>query len=340
MVDSLPHFMVQNDTKSLNLISNQIQIPIPPLKDKYVAIIPNAFSEDECKQLINFSENIGYKEALVNLGFGYKDKINEFRNHQKLSIDNTKMADYIFNRIESIIPKQFDNRTFVNINERLRFLRYSPQQYFGAHYDGMYRRHNGQRSLITIIIYLNDNYNGGQFTFLHPTNEHKTHSIKPKTGMILLFEQNELYHQGSMVLNNNQNENIFKYCIRSDLMYSNKVIDVSKVNNNRLHKSYEVEKQKIYFERNQSIKSSSLHMQPHVSYKVKKMNKLCDDSITTKVIYFWLGQCFESNEKVFPYELFEIIAKYCRIIGVLDFVCDPNKLHSLATIAETAERYD
>ncbi len=45
------------------------------------------------------------------------------------------------------------------------------------------------------MLYLNDNYNGGEFIFLHPTNQYKTHSIKPQTGMILLFEQKEVFHE-------------------------------------------------------------------------------------------------------------------------------------------------
>eukprot|EP01084_Bolivina_argentea_P089698 161800_1 len=186
---SIPSFMQHNEPQISNLTLNQIKLSIPSLKDKYVAIIPNAFSETECKELITYSENIGYKDALVNLGFGHTQTMNEFRNHKKLTIDNPKIANYIFNRIKSILPNTFNNRKLININERLRFLRYAPSEYFGAHYDGMYMRNNGQRSLLTIMLYLNDNYNGGSFKFLHPTNENKTHSIKPTSGMIFIFEQ-------------------------------------------------------------------------------------------------------------------------------------------------------
>eukprot|EP01083_Nonionella_stella_P207150 752824_1 len=78
--------------------------------------------------------------------------------------------------------------------------------------------------------------------------------------------------------------------------------------------------------------------------KKPKMNKLIEPNLTVVVIDFWFIEAFKMNNdnymRIFPFELFEEIIKYCRIIGVLDFVCDPRKLEQLARVAETAERYD
>jgi len=38
----------------------------------------------------------------------------------------------------------------------LRILRYDPGEYFKPHCDGWYRRENGERSYVTIQIYLNE----------------------------------------------------------------------------------------------------------------------------------------------------------------------------------------
>ncbi len=77
---------------------------------------------------------------MVNLGFGHTEQMNEFRNHKKLTVDNADIANYVFNRIKSVIPNQFHNREIIDINERLRFLKYATGNYFGPHYDGMYIR--------------------------------------------------------------------------------------------------------------------------------------------------------------------------------------------------------
>lgn len=39
---------------------------------------------------------------------------------------------------------------------RLRFLRYDKGEYFAPHFDGQYRRENGERSYITVQVYLNE----------------------------------------------------------------------------------------------------------------------------------------------------------------------------------------
>ena len=45
---------------------------------------------------------------------------------------------------------------FVCLFRRLRFLRYVPGEYFKPHHDGIYQRDNGEASLITVQIYLNE----------------------------------------------------------------------------------------------------------------------------------------------------------------------------------------
>ncbi len=127
----------------------------------------------------------------------------------------------------------------------------------------------------------------------HPTNENTKYWIKPQTGMILLFQQKE--------------------------MYSKELIDDSKKENNQtLNNSYEVEKQTVYFQRKQSPAIKSSVHQPNPNGKKSKINKLYEPSLTLKVIDFWFIEAFETNndKRIFPLELLEEIAKYCRIIDV------------------------
>ncbi len=56
--------------------------------------------------------------------------------------------------IVSLILLSFKNA--VNSFSRLRFLRYDPGEYFKPHMDGSYERENGERSLITVHLYLNE----------------------------------------------------------------------------------------------------------------------------------------------------------------------------------------
>ena len=52
----------------------------------------------------------------------------------------------------------------MGLNERLRFLRYDPGQYFLQHPDGHFSRGRRERSFITLLLYLNEGYVGGHTT--------------------------------------------------------------------------------------------------------------------------------------------------------------------------------
>lgn len=73
-----------------------------------------------------------------------------------------------------------------NILEKQDFqlLRYQSGEYFNAHYDGG----TGSCRVISSILYLNDDYEGGEIEFTNFGIK-----IKPKAGMLLLFPSNYAY---------------------------------------------------------------------------------------------------------------------------------------------------
>ncbi len=91
-------------------------------------------------------------------------------------------------------------------NERFRFYRYEKGQYFDWHNDGIYVRSNKEESMLTFLIYLNDNFKGGATMLSWDT-------IQPQLGMALIFPH-RLLHRGVEV------ESGIKYVLRTDVMYS------------------------------------------------------------------------------------------------------------------------
>jgi len=118
-----------------------------------------------------------------------------------------KLANQIYNKIYSFLPKSLEGWRVLELNERFRFYRYQPGQYFKWHRDGSYERELGQESKLTLIIYLNDSYEGGETDF-------RGMSIKPETGMALIFPH-RLMHQGATLIAG------VKYALRTDVMYEN-----------------------------------------------------------------------------------------------------------------------
>ena len=104
----------------------------------------------------------------------------------------------------------------VECNERLRLLRYDGGEYFAPHRDGTYvREDGGDRSFVTVLIYLNQGFEGGETTFLHCRDFDKKVPYVPETGSVLLF-QHDILHEGSLLRSGT------KYIIRTDVMYRQK----------------------------------------------------------------------------------------------------------------------
>eukprot|EP00700_Malawimonas_jakobiformis_P003801 EC726717.1.p4 GENE.EC726717.1~~EC726717.1.p4 ORF type:complete len:84 (+),score=21.85 EC726717.1:437-688(+) len=67
----------------------------------------------------------------------------------------------------------------------------------------------GERSYVTVQIYLNEGFEGGSTRFLEGT----PYDCVPKTGSVLIF-QHDLFHEGEALVRGR------KYTIRTDAMYS------------------------------------------------------------------------------------------------------------------------
>lgn len=174
--------------------------------------LENVFSEEECKKLVSLSESAGYSTALIHYGDEAVPAPGQ-RDGDRVMVDDKEFVKILESRIQSQLPPKFENRRFLEINERLRFLRYSPGGQFKPHCDESYVRPDyTARTLITLQIYLNEGFGGGETTFLAYDDVDARVSVVPKTGMILVFEH-DLYHEGSLVRSGN------KYTIRTDVLY-------------------------------------------------------------------------------------------------------------------------
>jgi predicted 2-oxoglutarate/Fe(II)-dependent dioxygenase YbiX len=170
---------------------------------------PGAISEEECHSLISLSESAGFAPAIIKGSldgpFGFTARAG--RNNSRSAIDDARLALALWRRLSRLIPDRVDGLAVLGINERLRFYRYDAGQDFGAHTDGCYAREGGERSLLTLMIYLNSDYAGGE-TFFFDSQR----LILPETGKALIFSHH-LWHEGREVREGR------KYILRTDVMY-------------------------------------------------------------------------------------------------------------------------
>ncbi len=74
------------------------------------------------------------------------------------------------------------------------------------HIDGSYRRNLEEQSFYSFLIYLNDDFEGGETAFRN------IGTVKPKKGTALVF-RHRLRHEGKELISG------VKYVLRTDVMY-------------------------------------------------------------------------------------------------------------------------
>ena len=171
--------------------------------------VPAAMSGEECDALVRLSETAGYDYAPIAGGlcgpFGFR--VSDGRRNCRAAVEDARLADVLWGRLKRFVPERVEGRPVVGLNERLRFYRYEAGQDFSAHTDGYYLRANGERSRLTLIVYLNEDFTGGE-TFFPQTER----TLTPRTGTLLLFPH-RLWHAARPVLQGR------KYVLRTDVMY-------------------------------------------------------------------------------------------------------------------------
>ena len=123
---------------------------------------------------------------------------------------NKDLANELYRKLYNFIPKKFSNRVVVGLNDHFRFSKYYPGERFKIHKDGVNQDIDGNRSVMTLNIFLNKDFEGGETTFFY-WNKRFRCSIKPKPGSGALFDALQ-YHCGEKVSSG------IKYLIRTDVM--------------------------------------------------------------------------------------------------------------------------
>lgn len=226
---------------------------LPEYAGYYAVVLDHVLSPSECAQLTQLAEDSvmdedredgsPWRAALVNIGGGYEVEVPDYRKGGRIIWDSQDIVDRLWERMAAVpeirealstLPKgavdESVDRTkyeFYRVNERLRFLKYTPGQFFRPHCDGAYseRTPDGHivQTYITVHLYLNDSQQvagpdvdlaGGATSFLSRDESRKL-DVNPKAGRVLLFQHARLRHSGDDVTAGT------KYTVRTDIMYRN-----------------------------------------------------------------------------------------------------------------------
>jgi len=153
------------------------------IKDYNIKEFPNFLSNDECDKIIDMSKDKLFISKIYGkdedtLSSSFRNSLQHWLNDDDIFIKN------ISDRIRKIINAK------TNFMEPLQIVKYPENGYFYHHYDACtdteeicHRMNLGHgHRYMTFIIYLNDDYEGGETDF-----PNKNIKIKPEKGKGILF---------------------------------------------------------------------------------------------------------------------------------------------------------
>lgn len=210
------------------MITSKIEIQnILPDTNFTCFVIPSLFSKSECEQLLNTDIKNSFQKAISNYPTYY-------RNNDRFVMDDDGLANRLFQKVKPYLPETIEINSTIQaengvwhlkeLNNRLRFCKYSANQYFHRHLDGVHYRNDTTQSKLTFMIYLNSatEFKGGRTLFFR-TKETKEiwASYIPKQGDLIVFDHN-VWHEGEVLT---QGE---KFVLRSDILYSKNKTEINK----------------------------------------------------------------------------------------------------------------
>jgi prolyl 4-hydroxylase len=172
--------------------------PSPLLAPKSV---PGLLTQAKCREYISMVESRPWRgNAVVANGKSTRTVTNS-----EIEIDVNNLLD----SIRAHVPEKLCGLSLMSIPaERVLFVRYGPGEYFDLHTDGAYRPSTNRRSLFSMLVYLNDDFIGGETHFpdLQVT-------VKPETGTGLIIPHG-VFHQGLKITGG------IKYAFHSYILYA------------------------------------------------------------------------------------------------------------------------
>jgi hypothetical protein len=205
--------------------------PIISINDNIIHIT-NLLSNTTCQDIITKSNKYYHSMELE-----YEPHVRDYSRY--LNINDT-LSNCVYSKIYKVlytlpeaIPCGFGTKgkwVPIGLNNCFRHSYYeAPSIGFTYHRDSTYVKDLTTRSIYTIIIYLNNDFEGGETQFVKPHSDRLIGqtvnkelengydiicSIKPITGSAVIFNHNTI-HAGMTVMSGN------KHIIRSDIVYKN-----------------------------------------------------------------------------------------------------------------------
>ena len=160
-------------------------------------VLEKRIPENFCDKIIEYVDHINKFEDQGVMGDteSHKSDNRVFQGYS-LSLNQSKISDIVFHgHTNEIIKQNYINYKFkfpqlqTSKLTQVDILKYTPGGKYGAHTDHGF----GCERTLTVILNLNENYEGGDFVFFHQDNKTEMKRVSCKKGTVIMFPSNFLY---------------------------------------------------------------------------------------------------------------------------------------------------
>ncbi|KAJ4290820.1 hypothetical protein N0V90_010015 [Kalmusia sp. IMI 367209] len=200
----------------------------------HLRVIRDVLTPSECASIIAAGETLDF---IPDAPLRPQGEDTSILAHNFYWIVDDTFHDALWTRVAQFVPGVAGGRKVRGINRRFRVYRYVPGAEYRCHIDGAWPPSGidpvsdayqydaspasaRQSSLYTFLIYLNDDFKGGETTFFIPSMKEgvlNAYPVKPVMGSVAVFPHGEaqdaLLHEGTGVVEG------AKYVIRTDVEY-------------------------------------------------------------------------------------------------------------------------
>ncbi|KAJ1562131.1 hypothetical protein HK096_001719 [Nowakowskiella sp. JEL0078] len=182
--------------------------------------IQNFFSPEECDYYVSESLKLSFESIEWEYKKTYRDCVRVVAKSEQMGISlwNRLLPYLSLDDIEEVRPFGFGatKGTWapVGVNPMIRFSQYNPGGHFAIHRDGGFVIHDDLRSIFTILIFLNEGFEGGETIFYSDevNDQNSPLTFVPTKGTALVFNH-DCRHEGKTLISGS------KFILRTDIMF-------------------------------------------------------------------------------------------------------------------------
>ena len=169
-------------------------------------VINDFWHTELCENIINDLElsKMFVQSNETDINNGTIEENLKSRNKNRIIYESEELAIEIWELLKRYLVNENLLINSIGINEMFRFYKYQVGQEFKRHTDSSFIRNDAEKSSHSLLIYLNDDFEGGITTF----DECKLNPVKGSA----VFFPHDLEHSSTTITNG------VKYILRSDII--------------------------------------------------------------------------------------------------------------------------